>query len=190
MSTSPEQAAPEQATSVVLRDGGVVTFRATPYEDPVARELVAEVQQEYVTRYGGPDGAVVDPAEFDPPAGVFLVAEVAGEPAGCGAWRVHAPGVVEIKRVYVRPSARRRGLAQAIMSALERSAARAGHRAVVLNSGGRQPEALALYAGLGYGPVPGFGRYADAPGAVFLGRELAPDPDRPGDDEEDSSWAS
>jgi GNAT superfamily N-acetyltransferase len=182
MSTSPEQA--------VLRDGSGVTFRATPYEDAVARALVAEVQQEYVTRYGGPDGAVVDPAEFEPPAGLFLVAEVAGQPAGCGAWRVHAPGVVEVKRVYVRGAFRRRGLAEAIMTALERSAARAGHRAVVLNSGGRQPEALALYAGLGYGPVPGYGVYADSPGAVFLGRELPLEPDHPEDDEEDRSWAS
>jgi GNAT superfamily N-acetyltransferase len=186
MSTSAEHVPP-----AVLRDGATVTFRATPYDDPVARELVAEVQQEYVTRYGGPDGAVVDAAEFDPPAGLFLVAEVAGEPAGCGAWRVHEPGVVEVKRVYVRPSWRRRGMAQTIMVALEQSAARAGHRAAVLNSGGRQPEALALYAGLGYGPVPGFGVYAESPGAVFLGRELPPVPaDRPEDDEEDRSWAS
>jgi len=181
----------EHVPFTVLRDGEVATFRATPYEDPVADLLVAEVQQEYVTRYGGPDGAVVDAGEFDPPAGLFLVAEVAGEPAGCGAWRVHQPGAVEVKRVYVRPRFRRRGLAQAIMSALERSAAGAGHRAVVLNSGGRQPEALALYAGLGYRPVPGFGVYADSPGAVFLGRELPLLPaDRPEDDEEDRTWAS
>jgi GNAT superfamily N-acetyltransferase len=122
---------------------------------------------------------------------LFLVAEVAGEPAGCGAWRLHAPGVVEVKRVYVRPSFRRRGLAQAVMAALERSAARAGHATAVLNSGGRQPEALALYAGLDYRPVPGFGVYADSPGAVFLGKELPGEPaDHPGHDEEDRSWAS
>jgi hypothetical protein len=42
----------------------------------------------------------------------------------------------------------------------------------VLNSGSEQPEALALYAALGYTPVPGYGVYADAPGAVFLGRQL------------------
>ena len=191
MSTSPEPDAGPPAFAPV-RDGGPVAFRATPYEDPVARELVAEVQLEYVARYGGPDGAVVDAAEFDPPAGVFLVAEVAGEPAGCGAWRLHAPGVVEVKRVYVRRAFRRRGLARAIMAALEESAARAGHSAVVLNSGDRQPEALALYAGLGYRDVPGFGRYADSPGAVFLGKDLpAPLAGRSGDDdEEDRSWAS
>ena len=161
-----------------LADGRPVSLRAVPYDDPLARELVAHVQQEYVTRYGGPDEAVVDPAEFVPPAGLFLVAEVDGVPAGCGAWRVHEPGVAEVKRVYVAPQFRRQGLAQRLMAALEESAAAAGSRAVVLNSGHRQPEALALYAALGYTSAPGYGVYADAPGAVFLGKRLAAEEER------------
>ena len=155
-----------------LADGRPVALRAVPYDDPLARELVGRVQQEYVTRYGGPDEAAVDPAEFVPPVGLFLVAEVAGVPAGCGAWRVHGPGVAEVKRVYVEPTFRRQGLAQLLMAELEDGAAAAGHRSVVLNSGSEQPEALALYAALGYTPVPGYGVYADAAGAVFLGRQL------------------
>jgi GNAT superfamily N-acetyltransferase len=175
---------------VALADGSVAVLRPVPYEDPVAHDLVERVQQEYVERYGGRDAAVVDAAEFDPPAGLFLVVSVDGAPAGCGAWRVHAPGVVEVKRVYVDPAFRRRGLAHVVMAALEETAARAGHRAVVLNSGPQQPEALALYAGLGYRPVAGFGVYADAPGAVFLGKDLATGPLARTDDEEDRTWAS
>ncbi len=158
----------------VLRDGTPVVLRAVPYDDPVAVRLVGRVQQEYIERYGGPDEAVVDPSEFVPPEGLFLVAEVSGAPVACGAWRVYPPGGIEIKRVYVEPDFRRRGLAQLIVTALEHSAADAGHRSVVLNTGDRQPEALALYADLGYRPVPGFGRYACAPGAVFLGKDLVP----------------
>jgi GNAT superfamily N-acetyltransferase len=173
------------SAEAVLRDGRVVRLAPAPYDDPVARELVARVQAEYTERYGGPDAAVVDPAEFLPPVGLFLVAEVDGVPAGCGAWRVHGPGVVEVKRMYVEPSFRRLGLAQVLLDALELTAARAGHRAVVLNSGYRQPEALALYDRAGYGPVAGYGVYADAPGAVFLGKELTLDLP-----EEESSWAS
>jgi GNAT superfamily N-acetyltransferase len=180
MSTSDDGAISDEAGQV-LPDGRTVRFRATFYDSPVARALVAAVQQEYVTRYGGPDEAVVDPAEFVPPKGLFLVAEVDGEPEGCGAWRVHSPGVVEVKRVYVAPSARRLGLAGLLMDALESSAALAGHRSVVLNSGDRQPEALALYAGRGYRAVPGYGIYADSPGAVFLGKHLT---------SEEQSWAS
>ena len=155
-----------------LADGRPVTLRAVPYDDPLAQEMVARVQQEYVVRYGGPDGAVVDPAEFLPPVGLFLVAEVDGVPAGCGAWRVHRPGVAEVKRVYVAPAFRRQGLARLLMAALEESAAAAGHREVVLNSGSEQPEALALYTALGYTDAPGYGIYAGEPGAVFLGRQL------------------
>ena len=187
MSTSPDPRGAVPA-AVVLQDGTVASFRAVPYDDPVAHDLVERAQQEYVTRYGGRDAAVVDPAEFTPPAGIFLVAEIGGAPAGCGAWRVHDAGGVEVKRVYVAPAFRRRGLAQAVMAALEDSAARAGHRSVVLNTGGRQPEALALYARLGYGPVAGYGVYAYAPGAVFLGKALPTRGTR--HDEEDRSWAS
>ena len=171
----------------VLRDGALVRLRALPYHDPLAQDLVERVQQEYVLRYGGRDAAVVDPAEFEPPTGLLLVAEIDGEPVGCGAWRAMGPGVVELKRLYVAPGHRRRGIAQVVLDALETSAARAGHRSVVLNTGDRQPEALALYERAGYGPVPGYGVYACAPGAVFLGRELP----RPATDEpREAPWAS
>jgi GNAT superfamily N-acetyltransferase len=167
-----------------LRNGSLATFRALPYDDELAQDLVAQVQQEYVQRYGGPDAAAVDPAEFLPPEGLFLVAEVDGVPAGCGAWRAVGPDMAEIKRVYVASDFRRRGLAQLIVAALERSAAGAGHRSAVLNTGDRQPEALALYANLGYRPVAGYGIYACAPGAVFLGKDLT------SDGTEGRAWAS
>ncbi len=171
----------------VLPDGRVVRLRPAGYDSPVARALVAAVQQEYVVRYGGPDEAVVDPAEFSPPAGLFLVAETDDGPVGCGAWRVHDPGVVEVKRVYVAPGARRQGLAQLLMDALEASAAAAGHRSVVLNTGGRQPEAIALYTARGYRPAAGYGVYADSPEAVFLQKDLTGGGLAGG---EEQSWAS
>lgn len=160
-----------------------VELRPVGYDDPVAVHLVERVQQEYVLRYGGRDAAVVDPAEFSPPVGLFLVAEADGVPAGCGGWRVHAPGVAELKRMYVEPAFRRHGLARRLLATLEATAAAAGHRHLLLNSGGRQPEALALYARAGYTPVPGYGVYAEERGAVFLGKDL------PAPGEEDA-WAS
>ncbi|MGY1838369.1 MULTISPECIES: GNAT family N-acetyltransferase [unclassified Modestobacter] len=180
MSTSAEQPVRGQAR-----------LRPVGYADPVAQQLIEQVQQEYVVRYGGRDEAVVDPAEFTPPRGLFLVAEVDGVPAACGGWRVHDPasGTVELKRMYVAPAFRRRGLAALVLAALERSAADAGHRHLVLNSGDRQPEALALYARHGYTPAAGYGRYADSPEAVFLGKSLA-DGARPAGDGGEDAWAS
>ena len=157
-----------------LQDGEPVRLDAVAYDDPVAQELVGQVQQEYVVRYGGPDAAVVESGEFAPPEGLFLVARVGGLPVACGGWRVIEPGVVEVKRVYVVAEHRRRGLAQVLMAALEETAHRAGHGRMVLNTGPEQPEALGLYAALGYRPVPGFGVYACVPDAVFLGKELEP----------------
>ena len=71
----------------------------------------------------------------------------------------------------------------------EDSAARAGHRSVVLNTGQQQPEAIALYERLGYRAVPGYGVYACAPDAVFLGRDLEPR-DEGTSGREGSSWGS
>jgi GNAT superfamily N-acetyltransferase len=162
-------------------------LRAVGYADPVAQHLVERVQQEYVVRYGGRDAAVVDPAEFSPPLGLFLVAEVDGVAAGCGGWRVHGDGVAELKRMYVEPAFRRRGIAALVLAELERSAAAAGHRHLLLNSGDRQPEALALYARAGYAPVAGYGVYADSPGAVFLAKDLPAEPEA---NLEEDAWAS
>jgi GNAT superfamily N-acetyltransferase len=106
-------------------------------------------------------------------------------------WRGRAlpSGAAEVKRVYVEPAFRRRGVAQLVVAALEESAAMAGRTQVVLNSGREQPEALALYSDLGYRPVPGYGVYACAPGAVFLGKELTAPAADAGESEE-PSWAS
>lgn len=176
------------SSECVLRDGAAVRLRALPYSDSVAQDLVERVQREYVERYGGRDAAQVDPAEFEPPEGLFLVAEIDDEPVGCGAWRSVEAAVVEVKRLYVGPAHRRRGVAQVVLDALEASALRAGHRSVVLNTGDRQPEALAFYARNGYGPVPGYGVYACAPGAVFLGKQLAESAH--GGRPEEAPWAS
>ena len=162
---------------------GPVRLREVGYADPVAQHLVERVQQEYVVRYGGRDAASVDPAEFSPPLGQFLVAEAGGVPAGCGGWRAHDDGAAEIKRMYVEPAFRRRGIAAQVLAELERTAAAAGHRHLLLNSGNRQPEALALYARAGYTPVAGYGVYADAPDAVFLGKDLT-------EAGEEDAWAS
>jgi predicted N-acetyltransferase YhbS len=104
--------------------------------------------------------------------------------------------VAELKRMYVEPAFRRRGLAALLLAELERTATAAGHRHLLLNSGDRQPEALALYARAGYTPVAGYGVYADSPGAVFLAKSLTRPPGEglppvPVDDrEEDDAWAS
>lgn len=142
------------------------------YDDPDVARMVAEVQAEYVQRYGGPDAAPVEPAQFAPPTGVFLVGLLDGVPVATGAWRRLPDGRAEIKRMYVSAAARRTGLARRMLAELERTAAQAGIQDVVLNTGPSQPEAVALYRSSGYEPVPGFGHYACHPHAMFFGKRL------------------
>jgi GNAT superfamily N-acetyltransferase len=143
-----------------------------PYADPAVAAMVDEVQAEYVELYGGPDAAVVDPADFVPPRGLFLVGLVDGAPVAMGGWRRLADDVAEIKRMYVVRAARRRGFSRRLLEELERSAAAAGVARFVLNTGPEQPAAVALYESVGYRPVTGFGHYACYPGALFYGKPL------------------
>jgi GNAT superfamily N-acetyltransferase len=152
-----------------------VRIDVLPYDHPDAVPLIAEVQQEYVVRYGEVDLTPVDPAQFAPPHGLFLVAYLGARPVACGGWRVHdgpAGPEAELKRMYVSPAARGRGAARALLAELERTAVAAGYSRMVLETGMKQPEAIGLYTSAGYAEVPRFGYYADEPSAVHLGKIL------------------
>jgi GNAT superfamily N-acetyltransferase len=150
------------------------------YGHPDAQLLMAEVQQEYVLRYGDPDETELDEADFDRPNGVFAVAyDAEGTPLGTAAWRAQeggeiglADGDAEIKRMYTRAQARGRGLARRMLRFLEEDARRAGRRRMVLETGDQQPEALALYASEGYLPIVKFGFYREYDSAICLGKDL------------------
>jgi ribosomal protein S18 acetylase RimI-like enzyme len=136
---------------------------------PDAMALIAAVQGEYVVRYGGEDETPLEPAMFHPPRGSFFVGYSDGRPAVSGAWRrrddVEALGstsTAEIKRMYVAPAARGRGLARAMLAHLERTAFEAGASVSILETGTLQPEAIALYESSGYVEVPKFGFYCHA----------------------------
>jgi GNAT superfamily N-acetyltransferase len=139
------------------------------YGHPDALRLVDEVQAEYVVRYGGPDETPLDPLMFEPPAGSFFVGYVDDEPVVTGAWRrsdvtaLGASSSAEIKRMYVAAAVRGRGLARRMLAHLEDDAAQHGVEVVVLETGLRQPEAMALYESSGYEPIAPFGFYQDAP---------------------------
>jgi GNAT superfamily N-acetyltransferase len=150
------------------------SLEKTPFGDPLAQALCEEVQDEYRRRYKGDgDQTPIDHGEFTPPNGAFLVAfNGEGEPVGCGGWRAHGDEDAEMKRVYVRPTARRQGLARLIVAELEASAAASGRKRLVLETGNEQPEAIALYEELGYRPVEPFGYYACTPGSLHLGKDL------------------
>lgn len=158
-------------------------LRTLTLDHPDVQRLVAAVQQEYVNRYGGEDSTPFEPAEFAPPRGTFLVGYLDGVAVASGGWRARAAGPefaegdAELKRMYVVPEARGRGLARQVLAELERSAVAAGRRRLVLETGTRQPEAIALYLSSGYTEIPRFGVHRCAPGSRCFGKLLLPTED-------------
>jgi len=149
-------------------------LREEPFDGPSADLLTAQVQQEYVVRYGGPDTTPVDIAEFAPPRGRFVVGYLDVEPVAMGGIRLLDTDTVEIKRMYVAASCRGRGFARVILRRLEELAAEVGASRVLLETGLRQPEAMALYASSGYERIEGFGHYRGEALSVSFGKTLAP----------------
>ncbi|MEV1022240.1 GNAT family N-acetyltransferase [Streptomyces sp. NPDC050264] len=146
----------------------VPTLRTVSFDHPDAVALNDRVQLEYAERYGDEgDVTPLDPTMFTPPRGLYLIAyDAAGTPLATGGWRAqdeneegYADGDAELKRMYVTPEARGLGLARQILAALEADARAAGRTRMVLETGTKQPEAIALYGSSGYEPCAKFGLY-------------------------------
>jgi GNAT superfamily N-acetyltransferase len=147
-------------------------------DDPVATALVEELFDDLNVRYGEEDDggvgwrAEVTPEKVAPPDGAFLVAWVDGEPVGCGALKRLGADVGEIKRMYVAKRGRRRGVARAMLTRLEDEARALGYRALQLETGEVQQEAVALYASAGWTRIPSYGRYQTDPRSICFEKSL------------------
>ncbi|MVN76227.1 GNAT family N-acetyltransferase [Hymenobacter sp. HMF4947] len=94
------------------------------------------------------------------------------EPVGCGAFKHFEGYAVEIKRMYVRPTHRQQGIAQAVLAELERWAAELGYASCVLETGKKQPEAIRLYERSGYATIPNYGQYIGVANSVCLQKPI------------------
>ena len=144
------------------------------WDDDDVRRLTTEQQEEVRARYGGKDEPGAHPSAAD--VSVVLVArDDDGTAVGCGALRALGDGVAELKRMYVVPAARGRGVSKAVLAGLEDAARERGWGTLRLETGPLQPEAIGLYEGAGYRPVEAFGAYVgdpDAEGSLFYERVL------------------
>ncbi|MFD9092882.1 GNAT family N-acetyltransferase [Streptomyces collinus] len=145
-----------------------MNIRRVRFDHPDAVKLNDEVQAEYHLRYGdGGDATSLDATDFDPPRGAYLIAyDELDRPVATGGWRSqddngegNADGDAELKRMFVVAQMRGRGLARRILAALEEDARAAGRLRMVLETGTKQPEAIALYTSCGYEPCDKFGYY-------------------------------
>lgn len=144
------------------------------WDDADVRRLTTDQQVEVRARYGGKEEPGTHPSADD--VGVVVVArDDDGTPLGCGALRALDGDVAEVKRMYVVPSARGRGVSRAVLHALEDAAREQGWAVLRLETGPLQPEAVGLYTSAGYRPIDAFGAYVTAPDAeesLFFERVL------------------
>ena len=101
-----------------------------------------------------------------------IVAYQGNTPVGCGAIKEYSPDTMEIKRMYTLPETRGQGVASSVLRELERWAFELGYEKCILETGKKQPEAIALYKKHVYQIIPNYGQYADVQDSICFEKNL------------------
>lgn len=158
----------------MMREAGGASMVEVRTIDPLSEDgvgLFGRLSREQIDRYGRDGGLPL--AELARPEVIFVAGFLDGRAVGCGAVVPLEPGTGELSRIFVDASARRRGVAAAIMDKLEAEAA-GRYRRLVLETGIAQPESIALYEKCGFRPMPCWGKSADNPKSRCYHKDLAP----------------
>lgn len=143
----------------------------TDADDPQFRELVALLDQDLRIRDGIEHSFYAQFNKLDKIRQVIM-AFIDGEPVGCGAFKAYDKNSAEIKRMFVKPSYRGQGVARAILSELEEWAKEAGFNSCLLETGKKQPEAIALYQKAGYQLISNYGQYEHVENSICMKKDL------------------
>jgi GNAT superfamily N-acetyltransferase len=149
----------------------VLQSRTVPAGESPASDLVEAMVAELVPLYGDinvPGAPSATAADMSPPGGAFVVIFDDGRAVAGGGIKRLDDEACEIKRMYVVPEQRGRGLAGQLLVALEDEARRLGYRIARLDTGPRQPHAQRLYENAGYRPI---GNFNANPFASFWGEK-------------------
>ncbi|MBB2942161.1 GNAT superfamily N-acetyltransferase [Actinoplanes lutulentus] len=150
-----------------------ISIRSAEFDDPDVQVLVAANLRDLSERYGGTgDDTPISGKDFTPPAGAFFVAVLDDKLIGSAGWRRHGSSDAELKRMFTLSAARGRGVARRMLAVIEESAREAGCARVVLETGDKQPEAIALYESAGYVRIPDFGFYQGHEGVLSYAKAL------------------
>jgi putative acetyltransferase len=158
------------ATDDVTAD---VVLRICDWDDADGVALRDAQQTEIRARYGGDTEPGVKPSAGD--ISVFLIAYDAATSSalGCGGLRDLGDNTVEVKRMYVLPEHRGRGIGRRVLAALESHALAQGVTRIRLETGQLQPDAVRLYEAAGYRQIPNFGAYAESATSLCFERVFA-----------------
>ena len=143
----------------------------TNSDNPDFHKLTAQLDEELCRIY---DTKQEDYAAFNLITGLptVVLAYNNQEPVGCGCFKSNDTDTIELKRMFVLPAFRGKGIASKIVGELETWGAEQGKSTAILETGNKQPEAIALYTKLGYEVTEKFGVYIDMPLSVCMKKLL------------------
>ena len=150
----------------------VVTIRPEDPRQRDVRALIAELDELMARLYPAESNHLVDVDALAGPDVRFVVARQLERAVGCGAVVRRDGQLGEIKRMYVDPRVRGRGLGRQLLEALQAEAAKQGLRRLALETGVSQSEAIGLYRRAGFRDCPPFGSYKPDPLSLFMMKEL------------------
>ena len=136
------------------------------------RSLVALLDRDLGERDGADHGFYSQYNKIDKIRNV-VVAYLDGQPVGCGAIKQFDTESMEVKRMYVPPDFRGKGIAKEVLGELEKWAQELGYSTCVLETGKRQPEAIALYKKCGYEITENYGQYVGVENSVCMRKSIA-----------------
>lgn len=138
-----------------------------------AAALIAELEGELAPLYPAPSRHGYSVERLIAQGVAFFVLRAGGAPAGCGGVQLVGAEYGELKRMFVRPAYRGRGLARLLLATLEGHARERGVPLLRLETGVHQREAIALYQRHGFAPIGPFGPYREDPLSLFFEKALA-----------------
>ncbi len=151
-----------------------LSISAESFDSPDARRLVAALDVALSELYTPEQrfGPNLKAEHLEEGRGTFLMARDGGRAVGCGAIRLLDPTTAEVKRMYVEPALRGKGVGRAVLTALESAAGRLGVRCLVLETGVHQEAAIVLYLHAGFTHVDCWGEYVSSPTSVCFEKNL------------------
>jgi putative acetyltransferase len=153
-------------TAVVVQRADILSATAQSLIEALNAELLGRYPEEGACHFR------LDANEVATGQGAFLLALRSSQPVGCGAVRRVATHTGEVKRMYVMPQERGRGVGRAILNAIEAEARALGLSRLVLETGVRQTEAQALYQKAGFSRIEPFGEYVHSPLSICMAKTL------------------
>ena len=149
-----------------------LTIRAEPPDQPDVLRMIAALDVQMTALYPPESNHLLDIAALSDPAVTFLVVRDGNEAIGCGALSRDARGWGEVKRMFIRPEQRGRGIGKRVLADLETLAREASLPLLRLETGIHNTDALALYRAAGFVECPPFGDYKPDPLSVFMEKRI------------------